>query len=710
MNTSKVLFYLLLAGIFVSACPSFNIIDIQSTQNVRVGDTAHFYVTVENALDTPQTILVKVPDCEPDYLSCIFTTDTRVQLAPYEVRKFDLDVETLNAIAGEYSISLFVSNEALGGGCSETYPLTLDVQPALPTPTPTPQLRYTLSPNYKIFLRDGDKIDYTLTLINDYNTTLFARVEQDETTNPFFSSTKFDYTEVRVPAYSKKEIHFSITIPPGTPASNYSILLKLKAGAECCLEEFPLELNICIFGYESGVSFYHTPSGCSQVKQGGSVGEEFAILNRGEVENTFQIRLVDFDHTGALSLSKEYLDLKPGERGFFNVSINAPQSLRSGRYYYMVQVYFDGYLGLQQDFCFEVSPTCDVEISIPNEKSFSQCSSFGIPVTFTNVGTSTDNYSIETSPIEHVDVAVQPDYFSLDPLESRNVSFVFSSNINSPVGEYVAPFVVRSSCGVVKQENILFKLVSGVAASDLKIEAQNMQVPAGYSTDVKIPVTSLISKKLYNVSLIIGGVNSSWYSVSAPASISPGQKHVFTVTFTPPKGSVGNYPISLIAFSGEHSGSLSLNLKITYATKSIGFQIIGKHEIKEGGVLKALLLSARVSNTGNVPISNIYPFFDSLPNGWELVNATSIYQLAPGKSADILITLRPLKTGMPEQLAGLDFASEEGAKARNFVPLPGVKAQGGWSKFVGSPADLIPRIFIVLGLLVVLFAVLIYEK
>jgi len=118
----------------------------------------------------------------------------------------------------------------------------------------------------------------------------------------------------------------------GIVTGSYNVELSIKDiwGNEWSSQ---ISYNLIVDEYDLGIEFGEGYSADGQLPRGGKVDYEFAVHNRGNARDTFEVELDDGDLPSgweATLLSQETLDLPEGQYGYVQVRVEAPVSAPGG--------------------------------------------------------------------------------------------------------------------------------------------------------------------------------------------------------------------------------------------------------------------------------------------------------------------------------------------------------------------------------------------
>ncbi len=636
-------------------------------------------------------------------------SDSIVNLLPNQTSNVMLYAFTANTLPGTYAIPLEVSTSS----CKNSYPLSLQVTAANDTSEygtdccrPLSKFRASISPATWQFLRPGGQAQYNILLQNDNDQALFANVYSID--NPFEKSTQYSESGVQVGAHSSKAIRATVTVPPGTPGNVFDALFAAKLGAPCCTKNIPLPAKISVFAPTASLQILKEPlAACTSVPQNGNATFEIGIKNTGEQQGSFQFSLASpLAESGAVQPAFKLLELKAGEAAFYNVSI-FPGRTPEGVYAYTLEADLGQYALLKREYCFQVQPSSNLEITPPDSISLPLNSTRAFAFQATNTGTVSETYYLETLPVAGLAISLEPRAFQLGPGETKNISMILTARANAYIGTVQIPFNARSTNASLAA-TFLAEITRPPAQAQQTafIEIQQSQfkaiegIPAIFSVKV---ANRHKNQTIPQVQLSLQGMPADWFETDAPRDIAPNSVSEFRVKINVSQNNAQYYPLAITASSEAEFATANSSLEISRPKKALDYSYTLAPQA-EGDSVKEVVLTLTVKNKGNIAAQNVKPSLPAELEGVVMDAQPSSLSLAPGESQQMKISVRPTTESTASQTIPLTLKSADGTASTQPVEIPSLTSRrpAATAKIDESTW----KVAAIIGLLVLIFAIL----
>ncbi|MFA6048724.1 MAG: hypothetical protein WC792_02130 [Candidatus Micrarchaeia archaeon] len=682
-------------------------VSLDQSRTVAKGAGATYMITLHNkgVAGFPVRLSASSPDAELQF------SDSMVNLLPNATANVFLTASTQNTPPGTYPVPLEISTS----NCKNNYGLSLQVLTANESSEyeadcckPLSKFRASISPAAWQFLRPGEQASYNILLQNDNDQSLLANVYYID--NPFAKGTRFSESGVRVDAHSSKAIQATVTVPPETPGSVYDALFAAKLGAPCCTKNIPLPAKISVFAPTASLQILKEPlASCTSVSRDSPKSFEIGIKNSGEARGTFRLSILQPPSAqNAVTPPFKLLELAAGETAYFSISIAPSDSTAEGVYFYTLEADYGQYALLKREYCFQVQPATDLELEAPAEITLSANSTRAFSFKATNAGTSAQNYSLESRPVQGLSVSFEPRAFRLLPRESKTVSLIITARQNADIGTRMIPIIARSY-NATRQETFLAEITQPQAPAQVSaaIEIQQVQFKAieGIPTTVSVRVANRGSQTLPQVKLALQGMPAQWFELDAPRDIAPKSSAEFRIKLNVSQNTAQYYPLAITAASAAEYASANSSLDVSRQKKAIEYAYALAPQT-EGDSVKEVILTLTVKNNGNIPAQSIKPSLPTDLEGVVMDAQPSALSLAPGESQQMKISVRPA-TDEPtaSQAIPLKLKSSDGTERVQAVEIPSLTSR---RPITGAAAftDVTLKLAAIIGLLVLIFAVL----
>ncbi|MFH1106614.1 MAG: hypothetical protein V1787_01850 [Candidatus Micrarchaeota archaeon] len=669
--------------------------DAVASATVTQGVAASFPVSVTNHGSNLQPVYLSAS--APIKVELEFD-ESHAVLGSGEQRTFTLSAKTREAVPGNYSIALEVASDDGAGSCSQAFNLSLRVNAnTTPTPVPIDRIEITMRPSAGVQKFPGERQEYDIIVSNRYDEEVIVALSSAD--NAFEDSTAFSEKAFRVPANSLKAVLATVTVPPGTPGGIYPVILKAEVTTACCLQEFVLAASISVFGDTAALTMMGEPLGCTEARQGESAGFELALRNDGKVTGPFSLRVIaPGDNSDIVGLDVDVLELNPGERTWFNVTLSPSEYTPTGIYRFTLQARYHGVILYQKDFCYGVAGTLDMEITKPAKTEVRRCATEDFQFKLRNTGTLRDTYSVEARPLRGANVFTDPaEAFELSPGESQVVNVILGVSCTAPLGMQALETTIVSSERTRSDSFEVEILPDAGRQQFLKITApKKISTIEGEPRLFIVSITNSLSHDAEETRVNVGGVPVAWLEIEAPKTIKSGATASYRVRIVPE--TPGDYELVIGAASGLEESSTDATLSVEPQVRALDYSYELSYR-KTGNDVNGVALSLLITNNGNVGLTNINLASDE--QGLDVSLDSPIGALAPGESRRAEAVIRPM-AATDARTVSLRLRSSEGVSQTKAVDLPALRP----ANESGAGLEFPWKVAIIIVLLILIFVLL----
>ncbi|MEK6954818.1 MAG: hypothetical protein AABX01_07430 [Candidatus Micrarchaeota archaeon] len=678
----------LLLNPVLAECPFLQIEPITSAK-VTEGTQAIFAIAIKNNAPGIQNVYISSTN---NYLGIAETyfDSSFVALAPNEDAVFNFFA---SAKAGSYDFPIEASSDLGSSGCFESYVLHLDVGNGEPTVSAETGISASISPPGLRQVFPGTKTTYEITIRNDLGEEIVGSL--DAPSNPFGNGVSFSESDFKVLKGQTKIVKAGITLPPGTPAGDFEVVIRLSATSSCCTKEFIFPITLRSISKTADLRLINPPLECIFVKHSQRGQFELGVRNDGELRGPFTLSMAgDADALSSTRLPLRQFELAPGERDYFNLTIFPPQTTPLGIYRFILEAKYLGFLLFQKEFCYEVEGLSNVAVEKPVDASVTRCETDSFKFKVRNIGTLKDEYAIEAKPLVKANSFIEPETFSLAPGEIQIVNYIVQTSCATPVGRQVANVIIRPKTASSISASMPFEVLARDGQGILEIDAPSkINAIVGADKILIINANNPGETDAADSEIGITGISSSWVKIATgKATIKAGKSAPYYVTIKPL--SVGSYKLKITAKSGSEITTKEVDLVVEEARRGIDYSYT-LQPLKEGTITKSAIITLTIRNTGNSPLTNIGAKADE--SDLNIVPLDTISQIQPGASATYRLEVKPLKDVLPQDVM-LKIFSSEGAATGKPISLPAMNIEEPQ-----KPEEFPWRILIIGFLLIVVF-------
>ncbi|MBI5225054.1 hypothetical protein HY989_04255 [Candidatus Micrarchaeota archaeon] len=646
----------------VSAVCTYLQVEAIADATVLQGTQATFPIAIKNIGTDVQNVYLSSTNNYYGSLDVYFDS-SRGTLAPTEEKVFTFFVDTFKASGNSFLFPIEINSDSPSGFCSDSKELKLAITPAAPSGAPGQEIFVSISPNELKQLFPGESIEYQIYVTNNLKEEIIASI--DSVSNEFASSTRYSETDFRVEPDSTKIITATVTLPAATPGSDYEVVFRVRTSSNCCVKDFLLPVTIRSYYKNAQLSITGEPISCMTIRHGEKRQVPLGIRNYGEITGPFSLQLIgEADALSYVTLPLKKFELKEGERDFFNLSIFIPETATIDLYRFKMQAKFNSFLLSEKNICFKVVGKSNFEVEKPIDAKINRCSTGSLKFKVTNVGTLSDDYSIETKPLLKANAFAEPSAFSLTPGASKLVNLVVQTSCVTPLGSQLASIIVRPRKAAAETSTFEFQIVSSNKSSEsfLKIDAPTkINMVAGETKKAVVNVLNTKSEDMPSTSVSVEGLSSLLYTVEPSKTIKSGKTAPFIVTFK--SQAPGNYPIKFVATSGLEISKSDATLSVVQKKAGLDFDV---EEIKSDVPNQAIVVIT-LRNNGNVKMTNLE--VNTPTSDVNTVPLNYVRELAPGESREMRVQIVPLKDTQGKEIV-LKISSAEGEIATQTIQLP----------------------------------------
>ncbi len=705
--------YLVLFTSFASASCTFLSVDVDESTQVFYPHPASYSIRLTNTGPSPQTVTV-ASLCDADTFSCTFPDlPNPFVLTSAQSATVHMHVDTTRARAGAYSIGLQVSGGTAGNSCLEQRTLSLGIlSNSSNESTANPSVEATLVPESTKTATPGDTMRYAIRVSNPTAESALVNIKSTEIEGNIFSSTTaVNPVQFQLPAGQTRVSDFSFTIPAGWPGGlqEFTILLTIVSPAGQ-IKAISLPVRVFVYSPRLYLQLAHAPysGACVNAYPTNASYASFLIRNLGELTGPFTADVqVPPSIANAVTFTPSTFTLKQGEARSIDVTFTPTSATPTGSHYYTIRVKYLGLAAITYSGCVDVKPIYGVDAAATQEYTILRGQTNTIPIRVSNNGSATQNYSItfNPSPVQGMQLLIDPTHFPLSPAESRIVNVVVQADASTELGPIVVPLSVRASNITRLLPLHLFVASSNASGSSpLSIFAPaSTDVFEGMAVQASVRVSNTGSKTLTGVELFAEGLPADWITIrTKPADIGAGKSRTYLLTFTIPANArqPGPRVFYLTAVSGLESVRVPMLIHIITPVRQLSYKVTDFTPVQAQGTVREIHVRLRVSNTGNTPATNIEA---SIPfaTGY-VVRTERPLHLAPGQSGEVDVIIEPT-AAVASRDVFLKLQSEEGAQSTDSLKLPALEP-------IVSQPELWPRALAILLLLIAIAALIKREE
>src|SRR3989344_5716394 len=434
--------------------------------NVTAATLASFPIAIKNNAPGIRTAYLSAYNNYLDEVETYFDSSAS-SLAPSESKVF-----TFFAIApaGSYDFPLEIVSDSGAGSCSESISLHLNVEGAQASAVPAFDITATISPEGLIQVFPGTKTAFDIVIRNGIGEEIVA--SRDAPSTPFDSGTSFSETDFKVAGGVTKVVKASVTLPPGAPAGDYDVIVRVQATTSCCVREFLLPIKIRSISKKADLRLINPPLDCISVKHGEREQVALGVRNDGEMAGPFTLSMNGDDEAlKYVRLPLRQFELSPGERDYFNLTIFPSQFTPIDTYHFTLEARYLNLLLFQKEICYEVEGVSNVQLEKPEDARITRCETGAFKFKVRNTGTLEDEYAIEAKPLVKAKPFLEPETFTLSPGESQIVNYIVKSSCNTPLGTQLASIVIRPKDALALSATMPFQVLPRDGKGLLEIDA-----------------------------------------------------------------------------------------------------------------------------------------------------------------------------------------------------------------------------------------------
>ncbi len=663
-----------IASAISANCGLINV-DYNNEITLNAGESGSFTVTVFNQGVTTQRISASA-QCNPVQLECsISGISSDTLLGAGEQKVFTLDVQAHSA--GSFPIPAEFRAGPSSPTCTSNLQFNANVLDA--RTGNIPPITVSIDPVDYQNARQGDKVEFTLSVKNNLNKKLFTTISS-KGTNPFESSTSLTASNIALESGETKFVTISITLPPGTPGGRYNWIYNVDAGRGSNYNvDMPVE--VIVDGPTLDLQLLGSPvqDVCTVVSGGQSVSIPLSIENNAEVTGPFELS-IDGTRTAQniVTVSEPRFTLQNGEEKQFNIVISPHARTPIDTYSYKLKGRYQGFTFLDRSFCFKIQGVESAVVNASRNIVIERMRLSTTVINITNTGTVRDEYALGINPSgDSLLTEIQPATFTLNPSQMQEVTLSFTSSLTTALGQRTIEMLLDAqnySKNIDLNATIYSTGKTGESLLSI-ISEREVSLPSGIAKALEVTVENVGSDVLTDVEVTLKDVDVNWYETESK-TILPGEAEVFEVVVTiPSTTNEQQIETSVVATSGFEFVEKPLTIIIT----NVMFDFV-IHEIIENknsnGETTSVDLIINLTNNGRSTATQIAPLISDLD--YIYFQTPESVTLEQGQQAQVRVTLKPANRNTDERDVSLQFAAQEGVSNTRSTNIPSLTiAQSG---------------------------------
>ncbi|HEV8289756.1 MAG TPA: hypothetical protein VGQ00_02255 [Candidatus Norongarragalinales archaeon] len=655
---------LVITGSASAACQFLQLATI-SSETVQQGGIADFPISITNT--GPNDQLVYVHATCPQSASCSFSpTPPQFTMVPSQNRVVHFYVATpANMPVGSYDVPIQVTGGNTGASCSTDATVQLVVEPSNATTITTPDYSASVAPSTSQIARPGEKVSWTITITNNLDERLIANIGAEG--NPFSQTTQYSAVQISLEARQTRAITVTTTIPPATPGGSYDWSFVTKgAGPSGVVSIGVLPARVFVFAPTVNLDVQQEPLTCTPAYLEQNTPVNLKIKNNGESTGPFRLSIMgDATAQNSVTLSRTLLEINAGETQDLTININPKLGTPLDTFYYRLVAKQQDFVVLDRSYCFSVAGSADLSIDKPSVIVVKRGQTTSATFTLKNTGTLSENYVLETMPVNGFAILVDPATFTLSPRQTIQTTLTLSTSLQTPLGYTAIPITIRpaNSAAQVVQFNVSVVSSNKSSESFLHVSSPSPIVSViGEENVYNIRISNTKTTQLDAVELSVRGVPRAWWSVSPAQDIPAGSTREYKLRFHVTSPQFREYPLAIAGVSGLESVEEPVLLKLEDPIHELSFDYSTTPSRSE------LVVRITVKNDGNARITNIEPaLLASDPNSFVAFSTPSSLNLGPGETGTMDVRIQPARQQTSSQQAILAMQADQTGKNRTLA-------------------------------------------